>query len=212
MSSVFVHDGPVGRTPIWLVSVVCLVPAACWMGYLSAYANKPGPSDSSLKDWPTGTLIPRDHDRPVLLMFIHPQCPCSSASLEELARVLTQARDLASVYTVFVRPTGMAPGWEASGTWRQAAAIPGVKVMVDASGVEARRFAATTSGEVTLFNKTGALLFRGGMTSSRGHAGDNIGREAVYSWLTKDVAQHRNTFVFGCPLFSGDEPDAKEWP
>jgi hypothetical protein len=62
-----------------------------------------------------------------------------------------------------------------------------------------------------LYDSAGNLLFRGGITSARGHAGDNAGRAAVVSLLTSDEAEGRDTPVFGCPLFAQNEcPAGKE--
>ena len=62
-------------------------------------------------------------------------------------------------------------------------------------------FHAETSGQTALYDATGNLLFSGGITSARGHEGDNDGRAAVVSLLTSDGAEERETPVFGCPLF-----------
>jgi hypothetical protein len=86
-----------------------------------------------------------------------------------------------------------------------AAAIPGVVVVRDDEGVEAGRFRAATSGQTMLYDTAGTLLFSGGITSARGHAGDNAGREAVVSLLTTDEAARKETPVFGCPLFAQTE-------
>lgn len=134
-------------------------------------------------------------------MFIHPRCPCTQASLEEFARLLARCKGLANVYAVFVRPPGVPNGWEKAGNWRTAAAIPEVYMVVDENGAEARRFGATTSGHVQLFDADGILKFSGGITGARSHAGDNAGADTVQSWLRRGIADHHETFVFGCPLF-----------
>ena len=46
----------------------------------------------------------------------------------------------------------------------------------------------------------GRLLFRGGITPSRGHEGDNAGRRRIASLLANGSADGRQTRVFGCPL------------
>jgi hypothetical protein len=75
-----------------------------------------------------------------------------------------------------------------------------VVVQPDRNGVEAARFGAETSGFVTLFDVSGHLLFRGGITASRGHAGDNVGADAIVSLVNGAPARHRQTPVFGCGL------------
>ena len=73
-------------------------------------------------------------------------------------------------------------------------------------GREAARFGAATSGQTFLYDARGGLLFSGGITGARAHAGDNAGRSAVVTLLngTGGPAAPR-TSVFGCPLFDRGE-------
>jgi hypothetical protein len=89
--------------------------------------------------------------------------------------------------------------------WRSAEAIPGVTVRADQDGNEARCFQAKTSGHVALYDVHGKLLFSGGITSSRGHSGDNAGRSAIMKLLKHEMAVGE-TPVFGCSLLS-PEPE-----
>jgi len=68
--------------------------------------------------------------------------------------------------------------------------------------VEARRFGVETSGQTLLYDAGGRLIFSGGITGSRGHAGDNAGEAALVALLTSGQADRRATSVFGCPLFA----------
>jgi len=75
-----------------------------------------------------------------------------------------------------------------------------VQVMRDDDGVEAARFGAATSGQVILYDRDGGLLFTGGITASRGHAGDNDGRNAIVSLLGRGRETRHSSPVFGCSL------------
>jgi hypothetical protein len=55
-----------------------------------------------------------------------------------------------------------------------------------------------------LYGSEGNLLFSGGITAARGHEGDNAGRSAIISCLTKSEAERNQTPVFGCSLFARD--------
>ena len=55
----------------------------------------------------------------------------------------------------------------------------------DDDGAEARRFGAETSGQTLLYDEHGALLFSGGITGARGHAGDNAGRASLVALLNR---------------------------
>jgi hypothetical protein len=73
--------------------------------------------------------------------------------------------------------------------------------MIDDEGAEANRFHAATSGQTLLYDADGRLLFSGGITGSRGHAGDNAGENAIVSWVNSGAAARTETSVFGCALF-----------
>lgn len=131
--------------------------------------------------------------------MLHPRCPCSRATLRELALIMTRGRGRCAAYVVFANPEGDAE-WAATDLWDQAAAIPGVRLIRDDGDVEARRFGAETSGQAFLYGADGRLLFRGGITPGRGHSGDNLGRTAILSLLDGGHAERDETPVFGCHL------------
>jgi hypothetical protein len=113
---------------------------------------------------------------------------------------MAQAQGRVTAYALFLKPPGSSEDWEKTDLWQSAASIPGVNVVVD-SGVEAQRFHAVTSGQTVLYDAEGRLLFSGGITSSRGHSGDNAGRSAIVSLLNTGETEAAGTSVFGCPLF-----------
>jgi len=136
-----------------------------------------------------------------MLMFVHPRCPCSTASLAELAAIVERNQKRVATEVVFVKPHGAGQGWERTPLWDQAANIPGLRVVVD-EGALAGQFGAQTSGYVVLYDANGRLLFNGGITRSRGHEGESAGRRAICTLLSAETPAERQTPVFGCPLFS----------
>jgi hypothetical protein len=194
------------------VTAVWLLAAVTGLSVLWRFDNAPGVGANAPARWPAGSVLARASGRPTLVLLAHPQCSCTLASLEELREALARAQAEPKTYILFLKPEGFADGWEQTDSWRLAASIPGVTVVGDNSGREAGRFGAATSGQTLLFDADGALLFSGGITSARGHAGDNAGRAELVSLLnrgrssrarTLDSGQpHRDaTSVFGCPLF-----------
>jgi hypothetical protein len=171
------------------------------MAVLFYYSNEPGPAATPPKHWPDSTRLHRESGLPTLLMFAHPHCPCTRASLGELAKIMRSCQGRVTSHVLMVLPQGMPEGWEKTDLWESAAAIPGVAVDCDFAGTEAKRFGAGTSGAVLLYNTTGELMFDGGITGARGHAGDNAGRSTIVSLLSEGRADRHRTFVFGCPLF-----------
>ena len=135
-----------------------------------------------------------------LVMFAHPHCPCTRASLVELAELIEQTPVEAEV--VFVRPVDCPDGWERTAAWAAAAAIPGVQARCDVGGVEARRAGAATSGHVVLTGPDGRVVFGGGITPGRGRRGDSTGRRMISDRLTGRAVGFGSAPVFGCPLFS----------
>lgn len=185
----------------WLLAV------ALGLSFTMTYEATPGVA-ASLRDWPSGSRVHLDKNKATLLVVVHPQCPCTRATIGELDTLLSQCGDKIQVYTLFYKPKGTPKDWEKTDLWRSAAAIPGVRVLTDENGDEARRFHAVTSGQVFLFNPAGQLVFRGGITAGRGHFGDNAGRDAIVSLVTTGKAERDKTFVFGCSLFSSSSKDA----
>jgi hypothetical protein len=172
------------------------------IGFLWQYESTPGVAAAAPDHWPAASRIQRAPNHATLVMLAHPHCPCTRASIGELSRLMTQAQGRVTAYVLFVKPPDFSAGWEQTDLLTSAAAIPGVTVVRDDDGVEASRFHAATSGQTMLYDPAGKLLFSGGITSARGHAGDNAGRAAIVSLLTTDVATQRETPVFGCPLFA----------
>jgi hypothetical protein len=182
--------------------ILALWLAGAFVGFkwLSDYQYTPGAAAAVVSAWPAGSTIPRPTDRCLLLMFAHPQCACTDASVEELARIMAQTGGKLSAIVMFVRPNGFSEGWEKTELWTAAARIPGVNAMTDVGGVEARRFDARTSGQTFLYSPDGRLLFHGGITDGRGHEGDNTGADAVIDFVRGNPAPAAQTAVFGCEL------------
>jgi hypothetical protein len=169
---------------------------------LLVYENKPGESARAKAHWPTESRLARVADRPTLILLAHPQCTCTRASLAELGEVLGRAHLQPKTYVLFLKPSQFFDGWEQSDLWRTATSLPNVTVVRDDDGVEAERFGAVTSGQTMLYDAKGELLFSGGITGSRGHAGDNAGRSSLLALLDHGTSLRRSTSVFGCSLFS----------
>ncbi len=183
---------------IWAVLV------AAGMGLLIGHSKTSGAA-SAIARWPNGTRLTLDGRRPTLVMFAHPKCPCTRASLAELSRIMGECPGAIAGRVVFVRPPGADPQWERTDLWTAATAIPGMSVTVDGGGAEAARFGAVTSGQVLLFGTDGMRLFAGGITGSRGHEGANDGHDAVCAIVHQSAAAAGSTPVFGCPLCNAQE-------
>lgn len=134
-------------------------------------------------------------------MMAHPHCPCTRASVGELALLMARTQGRVTSYVLLLKPQGLPKNWEKTDLWNSAASIPGVHVLPDEDGIEAERFHVATSGQTLLYDRDGRLKFSGGITAARGHSGDNAGRSAIVSLLMQGETERTETSVFGCPLF-----------
>ncbi len=187
---------------LWVFSIFWAVAVVAGLSVLWAYDNTPGTSGTSPARWPAETRLVRAADRPTLVLLAHPQCSCTRATLGELAEVLARTSRRPKTYVVFLKPSGFPENWEKTDLWRTAASLPDVTVVRDDEGLEAARFGASTSGQTVVYDSEGELLFTGGITGARGHAGDNLGRKSVLELLNRGKAERSWTSVFGCRLFS----------
>ena len=182
-----------------IFSISWVVAVSCGLGVMLNYENTPGPIGAVAQSWP-GSRIHRAPGRATLVMLAHPHCPCSRASVGEIAQIMAHAQGPVAAYVLFLKPEGSGADWEKTDLWQSAAAIPGVTALADGDGAEARRFGVETSGHTLLFDPQGRLLFSGGITGSRGHSGDNAGRSAIVSLLNNQPVARAQTSVFGCSL------------
>lgn len=185
------------RLPLALGVAAWAVALGAGMAWAQQHAARPGEPAAAPLRWPSQSRLARGPG-PQLIVFAHPECPCSRASLRELERLLgsNPGRRAAVVFA----SSGAAPV-AGSPLWAQASAIAGVTAIDDRGGVEARLFGAATSGTALLFDEAGALRFRGGLTQSRGHEGDTPGKAALAALLGGLPAPTAGTPVFGCSLF-----------
>ena len=188
--------------PVFLASTILwLFAIGIGLSILWGYENTPGVGAEPPLRWPAASRIQPAPGRATLVMLAHPHCPCTRATIGELALIMAHTQDRLTAYVLFLKPTGFSDDWEKTDLWQSAARIPGVKVMVDDGGAEASRFHSATSGQAILYSAEGGLLFSGGITGSRGHSGDNAGRSAIVSLVNAGAAEEAETLVFGCPLF-----------
>ena len=180
--------------PAWLCAL------AAGFGVLEHYASTPEVQGRAPERWLPASGVPRGADRWTLLIFIHPYCPCSRATLEELSQITARCGDRLEAHVLFVLPPEEQADCQRQELWRAAAAMPGVRLRLDLDGVEASRFGARTSGQGLLFDPEGTRRFAGGITISRGHAGANPGEDAIVSWVCHGRAEVAEAPTFGCAL------------
>ena len=190
----------------WLLAV------CTGMAVLVNYETRPGLAGTVDKVWPAGSALPRPNGTPQLVLFVHPRCPCTRASIRELDRIMAHCRGRLTVVVALLDPSDRDSSWTETDLYDSAAAIPGVQVLMDIDGASARLFGVETSGHAMLYDAHGSLVFSGGITASRGHSGDNDGATAIIEFVRQPQARlsHSGTplmrsQVFGCRLFHASE-------
>jgi hypothetical protein len=196
--------GNTSRSSLWRCFpselAVWLIILATGFASLISYQMRAGAPAVAPGEWPQTAGLKFDPQRCNLVMFAHPKCPCTDASLEELKIVMTQGRGKISPTICFFDPDGASADWAQTSLVRAAREIPGLNVIIDKNGAIAAKFGALTSGQVLMFDGRGQRVFAGGITGSRGHAGDNRGRSLVLALANGDISGPEQTPVFGCAL------------
>ena len=177
-----------------------LVAAGAGLWVLARYEFTPGEFSAAAEQWPVGSRIQREPGKYTLVMAVHPKCPCSRASVGELAKAMARMPGRVSAHVLFVQPTEFTEDWAKTDLWREATAIPEVSVQFDEEEKEARRFGANVSGETLLYDASGRLRYQGGITASRGHWGDSRGRAAVEALVRGEATETAKMPAFGCLL------------
>src|SRR5215469_11881826 len=92
---------------LWSIAI-----AAGWVTLLRYdYESRPHESGTVPARWPAGSKIEREHDRATLVMFAHPRCPCTRASIGELALLMAHGQGRLRAHVMFFRPVGSSDAW-----------------------------------------------------------------------------------------------------
>lgn len=187
---------------------------ACALGWFAAigagvwrqarYETAPGDAAATPAAWPGVAGVERAADRSLVVMALHPRCPCSRASVAEFEKVARGSEASAAFVVLVAVPEGADAKWTESDTVTAARGIPGVRVVLDAGGVNAAKLGMRSSGHVVVYDRAGALAFSGGITATRAQTGPNPGADALRDLASdccsKDPNRPASTPVFGCAL------------
>jgi hypothetical protein len=192
---------------LWVVLVgVWAAGLAAGFTTLWRYKSTPSLADGiPPPEWPSSARITRAPGQQTLVVFAHPMCPCTRASITVLGKLLPRLGPEVSAWVVVARAADD-PNWDEAELWDRAASIPGVRVFRDDDGVEAERFHAATSGLTLLYDAAGRLRFAGGITAQRGHEGDSFGPRRIESLVKTGTADRADSPVFGCTLLQTSVP------
>lgn len=156
-----------------------LLASVAGMSVLWTYEAAPGVAASPPVLRPQETRLQFNDSGPTMLVWLHPRCPCSRATVAELERLLADKPDDVHCQVILTRPADAEASFTQSPLANAVRRLDHVRVVVDAGQHEARRFGVATSGQVLLYDESARLQFAGGITSGRGHEGDNRGAAAL---------------------------------
>lgn len=168
-------------------------------GWMADYATTPGVLATVPSIWKDDLGLGPLPEDGAIVVFLHPCCPCSNASLTELEEVVSRTKT-PPIRMVFFVPNPITENWTQSTAVSLARALPGASVVWDERGVIADRFGAKTSGHVLWYDRSGTLQFSGGVTAMRGHIGPNRGQAALVDLCRGKRPTAATTPVFGCSL------------
>jgi hypothetical protein len=195
-----------------LIAVAAAFAVALWsaaviagMKQIWSYESTPGGQWTVPATWPGSSLVSIDGERATLVMFVHPLCACTRASLIELREALDEVDHPPAVWIVLLSPRGIAKDWNEH-IDAIAQRIPEATIVTDLEGSTADQFGASTSGHVVVYDPEGKLTFSGGITGARGHIGDNDSRRDLIAALRGGDDHGREHPIFGCGL---DDPEPR---
>lgn len=196
----FVAKNPMSKASFYGLTTIWFGLVVAGFVHMASYQSAPGQSATAARRMPTVAQIKPVAGAGTIVMFIHPKCPCTQASLSELERLVGQIPAETRTYVVCAVPADVGEDWLDTALVSRAKSLADVVVLNDTDGEMLSAFDAKTSGETFVYGENTELIFHGGITPSRGHEGTNAGRVAVAELLGGRTEKSCTTPIFGCPL------------
>lgn len=146
---------------------------------------------------------------PLIAMALHPRCPCSPASVDELEALAGRSFQPVTVVVLVSTPAQDSEEWDEAFD-RISGKLSSMRVIKDRAGAIAASLGMHASGATLIYDSAGRLVFSGGLTLARGMAGANPAAiEAMKRAGCSEAALPVDTHspVFGCRLI---EPGHRE--
>ena len=181
-----------------LLGLWCLV-TATGFGFVFVYDQTPGqvaePQPLTKVDLHWSSPAPFR-----LVMGMHPMCPCTRASVDELQRLLLDSQGAIECQVLSFEPASNPEKFRDAKLNRQVELLPNTTLVPDPDGEMAAQLGMHTSGAVVLYDRWGTPMFYGGVTGSRGHVGLSPGGKALLDMVQGSSPATRRTPIYGCPI------------
>jgi hypothetical protein len=193
------------RKTFALIAVVALwaTGVAGAFGALARYASTPGAAHAPEAGATAFLASQRQPGRPLLVMVVHPRCPCTEASLAEMGDLLGRSHGAVDALVLQYQ----AAGWPQPPPAIDLGGIH-IRIVPDPEGKVAATLGAETSGHCIFVDAAGTIRFHGGLTVSRGHRGRSPAQDAILAVVAGSKASLVSAPVFGCSLLACKAPSA----
>ena len=200
---VILQDFPSDNTPskLWLSLLVWSLFVAISFLWLLNYKGGAGAVSDPQKLLPLNAGIVNTAQKS-LYVFLHPNCSCSTATVNELKRLL-HSIEVKPLVNIYFADVGDKEGIQQSSLWNSVSSIDGVKLLIDDDNEVIDLMGQKTSGNIVLYDEMGHLKFNGGITSSRGHEGDSKGKLKLQALLRGENENAITINTYGCGLVGG---------
>src|SRR6267142_2388289 len=144
-----------GFKPVWMLALLFwLALIASGQFWLLRYSFARGATASAPDSIPAFLNCSTTPSRPQLFLSLHPRCPCSRATVNELAKILTRVPNASEVTVLLYKPANEPDPWM-NGTLRDECRRMGCKIRADPGGLLASSLGSRTSGSVVLYDADG---------------------------------------------------------
>ena len=168
--------GLVGSLALWIFGILA------GFSLLQHYSLTAGPANHAASSAQAVLGAHRTPGRPLLVMAVHPLCPCTASSLAELGDLLARSRGACDALLLQFQPLNGKPDWPVSDAPVQLGGVK-VRVVLDHGGKIGASLGAATSGHTVFVDASGEIRFQGGLTLARDHRGRSPAQDAVLQML-----------------------------
>lgn len=180
---------------IWVGSIIWSTKA------MLIFQFTPGKMGKVFNDFPQKSKLVLDQTLPTLILFLHPKCTCSKASVEEIKIIKSSIKKefklIAVVQTASLKLTD-----ELEKLKEELSTLPHSTIVNDSYSFETNLFSVKTSGQIYIYSSFGELIYTGGSTSSRGTSSPSELRRTIASILETNKKPHQliTKSIYGCEM------------